>query len=267
MGPVTRFFAGFLLLVVWAVPVRAGEVEDLAAQAMVLSGTRDTLVDLGKSLDAQFASDPRVKKLSKTRRSELKEILKSSLDGRRMAEELTALLAGSGDVPRLRASVSAMESPVFQKVTQVMVRESLKATDEVVSKYVAGFEKHPPDPARIQLIQRLEAATDGAAVIADMRYEVAAYLLEQAQVPDREGKLAELQAQVAGPAQEEYLARSLFATRQVSMSDLEAYVSAHENDAMGWLARVIGYGVKDLIVASSARMLSAIAAASESKRK
>lgn len=250
--------AVWIALLLCNLPARADEADDLAARAMELSGTRATLEGTGKAIDAQMASDPRVKKMTKTQRAELAGLLKDTLDGRRMAAELTALLAATRDVPRLRDAVAAMGEPVFQKVTRQTVAESLKASDKVLADYARGLGKHPPDPERIRLVQRLDAATDGARVIADMRYEMATQLLGGMQMPDREARLAQLRNQIEAAAPEEFALRALYVARKIGTPDLEAYVRAHENEAMGWLARQIGYGTQKVMLDAMGRMVSAI---------
>lgn len=107
-------------------------------------------------------------------------------------------------------------------------------------------------------MQRLDAATDGAAVFADIRFEMAAQFLQGAPIPDREARLAALRAEIEAAAAEEMLVRNLYAFRKVGLQDLEAYVAAHENEAMGWLSRQVGYGMRDLMVAATGRMIGAI---------
>lgn len=135
-----------LLLLCFAGLVQADESGHLAARAMELSGTRETLEHMGEGLARQMATDPRVRKMGKQERAELSRILHNALDGHRMADELTAALAATQDAGRLRASVSTMEAPEFQKVVGLSLPESLQATDQEVVKFAKGFVKRPPDP-------------------------------------------------------------------------------------------------------------------------
>lgn len=234
---------------------QADELNDLAAQAMDLSGTRETLEGLGKSLDREVASDPRLEKLSKGQRAELMEVLKDTLDSRRIAAELTRALAASGDKARLAAAVTAMHDPVYLKVTHRVVVESLNTTPQALIAYAKGLQKHPPDPGRVQLIQRLDTATGGSRILADTRYEMVSKTLGgMLTEADREAKLAELREQIDANAPNEFLLLTLYACRKIDMKDLEGYVHAQENEPMGWLSRQLGYAIQRTMVDAMTRM-------------
>lgn len=244
-----------IALLLGASVAQADELDDLAVQAMDLSGTRETLEGLGKSLDRQMASDPRLAKLSKGQRDELMEVLKSALDGRRIAQELTSALAASGDKERLAAAVTAMHDPIYLKVTHRVVAESLNTTPQAVAAYAKGFQKHPPDPGRVQLIQRLDSATGGSRILADTRYEMVSKTLGgMLTEADREARLAKLREQIDANAPNEYLLLTLYACRKIESKDLEGYVHVHENEPMGWLSRQLGYAIQRSMVNAVTRM-------------
>ncbi len=256
----------WIALMLSASPAHADEAGDLAARAMELSGTRATLEGTGKSIDAQMATDPRVKKMTNKQRTELASLLKDTLDGRRMAAEVSAALAATNDVVRLRDANAIMDEPVFQKLTRQTVVESLKASDKVLVNYARSLGKRPPDPERLRLIQRLDAATDGSRIIADMRYEMATQLLGGLRMEDREARLAEVRAQIEAAAPEEYALRALYVARKISTKDMETYVHTHENETMGWLSRQIGYGTQKVMLDAMGRMVSAILEVAAGKR-
>lgn len=244
-----------IALLLGASVAQADKLNDLAAQAMDLSGTRETLAGLGKSLDREMASDPRVAKLSKGQRAELMQVLKDALDDHRIATELTNALAASGDEERLAAAVTAMHDPVYLKVTHRVVVESLHTTPQALVTYANGFQKHPPDPSRVQLIQRLDAATGSSRILADMRYEMVSNTLGRMLAEaDREAKLAKLREQIDANAPNEFLLLTLYACRKIDSKDLEGYVHVHENEPMGWLSRQLGYAIQRSMVDAMIRM-------------
>lgn len=244
-----------IALLLGAPVAQADELDDLAAQAINLSGTREALEGMGKSLDREVASDPRVAKLSKGQHAELLEVLKDAVDGRRIATELTSALAASGDKERLAAAVAAMQDPVYLKVTHRMVVESLRTTPQALVAYANGFQKHPPDPSRVQLIQRLDAATGSSRILADTRYEMVSKTLGRMLAEaDRKTKLAKLREQIDANAPNEFLLLTLYACRKIDSNDLEGYVHAHENEPMGWLSRQLGYAIQRSMVEAMTRM-------------
>ena len=203
----------------------------------------------------EVASDPRVAKLSTDQRAELKKVLKDALDGRRLATELTGALAASGDKERLAAAVAAMHDPVYLKVTHRMVVESQNTTPQALVAYANGFQKHPPDPSRVQLIQRLDAATGSSRILADMRYDMVSKALgRMLDEADREAKLATLREQIDANAPNEFLLLTLYVSRKIDSKDLEGYVHAHENEPMGWLSRQLGYAIQRPMVDAMIRM-------------
>jgi hypothetical protein len=235
--------------------VRADEIMDLATQAMEQSGTREALESLGKSLDLQMADDPRVATLNESQRAELAATLKDAFDGHKMAERLTAELAGTGDRERLKAAVAAMRDPAFIKLNHTLLLESLKATDEVVIDWAKGLEKHPPDPHRVELAQRLDAASGSSRIIADMKYDMVKKMLSgMPNESDREAQLAKLREQIDANAPEEFLVRTLHAWRNAETQDLEGYVKSQENEPMGWLSRQLGYGTQRAMVDAMGKM-------------
>lgn len=244
-----------IALLLGASVVQADELNDLAAQAMDLSGTRETLEGLSKSLDREVAADPRLAKLSKGQRAELMDVLNDALDGRRIATELTSALAASGDKERLAAAVAAMHDPVYRKVTHRVVVESLNTTPQALVAYAKGFQQHPPAPDRVQLIQRLDTATGGSRILADTRYEMVSKTLGgMLAEADRNAKLAELREQIDANAPNKFLLLTLYACRKIGLKDLEGYVHAQENEPMGWLSRQLGYAIQRTMVDAMTRM-------------
>ncbi|ODV10485.1 MAG: hypothetical protein ABT22_11535 [Thiobacillus sp. SCN 64-317] len=244
-----------IALLLGASVVQADELNDLATQAMELSGTREILEGLGKSLDREVTSDPRLEKLSKGQRAELMDVLKSALDGRRIEQELTSALVASGDRERLAEAVAAMHDPIYLKVTHRVVVESLNTTPQALAAYAKGFQKHPPDPERVQLIQRLDTATGGSRILADTRYEMVSKTLGgMLTEADRDARLAKLREQIDVSAPNEYLLLTLYACRKIESKDLQGYVHAHENEPMGWLSRQLGYAIQRSMVNAMTRM-------------
>ncbi|MBW8370518.1 MAG: hypothetical protein K0M66_06050 [Thiobacillus sp.] len=257
-----RLFWGALALSLVVGSVHADELDTLASEAMVLSGTQAVLEGMGKMLEKQSSSDPRLAKLTPRERTQLLSTLKNAFDGQRMADDLKTALAGTHDRERLAAVVAAMREPQFQTLTRAFAAESLKTTDQDVLAYAKRFEKTPPDPARVQLILRLDAATDGARILADIHYEsIEAMLGDKASAEDR-AQLAAMREQIETSAKNEFVLRSLHMTRKLDVATLETYVKAHENEPMGWLARQLGYGTQRAMVKAAgdvARSMAALA--------
>lgn len=247
-----------LLLAVGA--AHADELETLASEAMTLSGTQAMLEGMGKMLEKQSTSDPRVAKLAPRERALLLSTLKNAFDGQRMADDLKAMLVGTHDRERLAAAVATMREPQFQKLNRALVAESLKTTDQEVLAYAKRFEKAPPDPARVQLILRIDAATDGARIFADIRYGSIETLLGDKGSAEDRAKLAAMREQIETNAKNEFVLRNLHTTRKLDIVTLEAYVKAHENEPMGWLARQLGYGTQRAMVKAVGEMARSMAA-------
>lgn len=255
-----RLFWGALALFLAVGAAHAGELETLASEAMTLSGTQAILESMGTMLEKQSMSDPRAAKLAPRERAQLLSTLKNAFDGQRMANDLTAVLVGTRDRERLAAAVATMREPQFQKLTRAFVAESQKTTDQEVLAYAKRFEKAPPDPARVQLILRLDAATDGARILADIRYEsIEAMLGDRAGAEDR-AQLVAMREQIETNAKNEYVLRNLHMTRELDIATLEAYVKAHENEPMGWLARQLGYGTQRAMVKAAGEITRSMAA-------
>lgn len=258
----SRFLSGWrlaLLLLLVVNPARADDLKPLASEAMSLSGTQALLEGLGEILEAQSASDPRMAKLDKHERAQILELVKNAMDGNRMADELTTMLANTHDRERLTAAVETMRDSQFQKTTRLLVDEGLKTTDPQILAYTETFAKTPPDAARVQLIQQLDDATDGARIIADMRYEaIEAMFGDKATAEDR-AKLTAMRAEIETSAKNEFVARNLYATRKLDPATLEAYVRAHQNEPMGWLARQLGYGIQRAVVQAVAQVAQKMA--------
>ena len=255
-----RLLWGTLVLSLAAGIAHAGELETLASEAMTLSGTQAILESMGTMLEKQSMSDPRVAKLAPRERTQLLSTLKTAFDGQRMADDLKTVLVNTHDRERLAAAVATMREPQFQRLTQTFVAESLKTTDQEVIAYAKRFEKAPPDPARVQLILRLDAATDGASILADIRYEsIEAMLGDKVSAEDR-AKLAAMREQIETNAKNEFVLRNLHMTRKLDIATLEAYVKAHENEPMGWLARQLGYGTQRAMAKAAGEMARGMAA-------
>jgi hypothetical protein len=254
-----RLLWGTLALLLTVGAAHADELQTLASDAMTLSGTQAMLEGMGKMFEKQSMSDPRTAKLPPRERAQLLATLKTTFDGRRMADDLAATLVATHDRERLAAAVATMREPQFQKPTRALVTENLKATDQEVIAYAKRFEKTPPDPARVQLMLRLDAATDGARVLADIRYEsIEAMLGDKASAEDR-ARLAAMREQIETGAKNEFVLRNLHTTRKLDIATLKAYVMAHENEPMGWLSRQLGYGIQRMLVKASGELARSLA--------
>lgn len=256
-----------IALIVAIGSAHAEDLKPLAREAMVLSGAQAMLEATGQMLEKQSIDDPRMAKLGKNERAKLLTIMKSVMDGRRMADDLTTALAGTHDRDRLTAAVATMRDPQFRKTTQAIVAETLVATDQKVIAYAKTFEKTPPDPARVKLIQQLDTATDGARILADIRYESVEVMMGQHATAEDRAKLPEMRKQIETAAQNEFLVRNLYVVRKLDNATLEAYVRAHENEPMGWLARQMGYGIQRAIVKAVGELGQKMAAFAPSKAK
>lgn len=260
-----RLFWGSLALLLVVGTAHAGKLETLASEAMMLSGTQTTLEGMGAMLEKQSISDPRVAKLSKHERAQLLSILRSTFDGRRMTADLTAVLVATQDSERLAAAVAIMREPQYQKPNQALVAEALNTTDQAVLAYAKRLEKIPPDPARVQLILRLDAATDSARILADIRYESIEVMLGDTASAEDRAQLAAMREQIETNAINEFVLRNLHLTRKLDIATLETYVKAHENEPMGWLSRQLGYGVQRTMVKATGEMARSMAALAPSK--
>lgn len=261
--PALRIGGAALLLLLAVGTARADELEPLAREAMKLSGTQAMLEGVGTLLETQSKNDPRMLKLAPPERARLLSTLKGVFDGRRMADDLTATLAGTQDRERLAAAVTRMRDPQYQKVTRGLVAETLKTTDQDVLAYAKRLEKNAPAPERIQLIQRLDEATDSVRILADIRYESIEAMLAgqagQAGAEDR-ARLAAMREEIETQARNEYFLRTLHLTRKLDRATLETYVKAHENEPMGWLSRHLGYGIQRAIVKAAGEMARSLGA-------
>lgn len=255
-----RLFWSALALSVIVGSVHADELNTLASDAMVLSGTQTVLEGMGKMLERQSSSDPRLAKLSPRERAQMLATLKNAFDGPRMADTLKAALVGTHDRERLAAAVKTMRQPQYQALTQTFAEESLRTTDQEVLAYAKQFEKTPPDPRRVQLILRLDAATDGSRILADIHYEsIEAMIGDKASAEDR-AQLVAMREQIDTNAKNEFILRNLHMTRKLDIPTLETYVNAHENEPMGWLSRQLGYGLQRAIAKAAGEVARSMAA-------
>ena len=236
-----------LVLLLGASHAQADESADLAKQAIEQSGTAAALAGLGDSLNHQMADA--VKSLSEKQRAEFQNLLKETMDGGRLTKQVTDAIAATGDQKNLRAAIAAMRNPLFQRVNRQIDEETLKTTDADLVAYGKASHNKLDAKRRAELLKRLDAATGASRALVDLRCEVANKAWGNSlSDSDRKAKLAELRKQLELSAPSEYVLRNLYATRNISLKDLESYVKTSETEPMRWFAHQLVVATQHTIV-------------------
>lgn len=215
-------------------PARPGKKIDPVMQLIELSGMYKFIEAFPGLVDSNIAQR---KLTSKTPELDAKiaKIIKTSFDAETARRNLYEFVKQNMDQRTLEDALAWLETPLARKLTKAENDAAAAEAQAEVLRYLAGFQKNPPPPDRVKVIQRLvkEAKlveSTVALVIDIMTGMINSFNLV---MPDaKKMSKGEIRAQVNGmkpmldQAMHQQITMSTFYTyRNISNADLEKYIA------------------------------------------
>ena len=184
------------------------------------------------------------KNLSSETKSRLDAIFDAAYDPPTILADVRNALLQEFDAGRGALVLGFLRSPLARAMTQLEVDMDAPEAEPELRAFALRLRSTPPDPARLELVQRLDAAarqtelsmafllsaSRSLAVIANV-----ALPPNQRRTPEQiEKGLAPTRSQLEHVAKETVLVRGLFTYRSVAAADLRTYVEFHESEMGRW---------------------------------
>ena len=214
------------------------KVDDL----LELSGARAQLVGLLSGLAGELRPAPG--QMSAKDQASVDRILRQALRHEAVFALVRDAFLLQVDRTNLEATAAWLRSPLARKIVALEIASSEPGTEQKVAAYAATIKTNPPTNRRVELLQRLDWATAGTEISADLVAAVsrgitmavsgagpAEQQLRPGQIEDR---VAQVRARANGALREAHMASTLYTYHGLEDEELAAYVLFSASEAGRW---------------------------------
>jgi hypothetical protein len=257
--------AMLIVLVVGARPPLAVAADPRAVdELLALSGAKRQI----EQLNGHIATHRKYsyKSLPPETKGRLDAIFEAAYDPPTILADVRNALLQEFDDRRGALVLGFLRSPLARAMTQLEVDADAPEAEPELRAFALRLRSTPPDPARLALVQRLDAAarqTELSMAFTRSSLRSFAAIANVALPPDQrrtpeqaEKELAAARTQLERMAKETVSVRGLFTYRSVADDDLRTYVEFHESEMGRWfmdlLTRAL-VGALDRSTATAAR--------------
>lgn len=239
-----------------APPRDAGALVD---EVLELSGARRALAQIPGQVQAQIQQ--RKGQLPETDLARLGDIMTRSFSPDALHAGLRESLSKQADPDRLSLVVRFLRSPLARRMTQLELDATAPGSPAEMKKFAERTQASGPPQARLELIQRLDAATGSTEVAVDAAVAVIRAIgkaLNAASPQDRrltarelDGMIEKTKAAMSDSLRAAATLQLLFAYRSAADRELGDYVQFWESDPGRWFLRAFRKGLLEAISAAA----------------
>jgi len=269
---------GFSMLVVGsAQPATAAgaEPEKVIHQLLDLSGTSEMIESFPALVDQQIANQ--VGKLEGEDGVFLRQALMAAFDPARIRTSIVAALRESYDDAKARSALEWEQSDLASRVRAEELRSLRPEAQQELALFAQSFQTTPPDPKRLELARRLDAASQSSALAVEIAMEFLRGLLggiaaitpaeNQPASPEDIDQLISQQMTQLGPiVQAQTLASLLFTSRHLSIDEFRSYIAYVESEPGQWFHLHLGAGLVRSIARGGGAVADHLAAWSQRRQ-
>ncbi len=211
-------------------------------ELLELSGARAQLVGLLSGLAGELRPAPG--QMSAKDQASVDRILRQALRHEAVFALVRDAFLLQVDRTNLEATAAWLRSPLARKIVALEIASSEPGTEQKVAAYAATIKTNPPTNRRVELLQRLDWATAGTEISADLVAAVsrgitmavsgagpAEQQLRPGQIEDR---VAQVRARANGALREAHMASTLYTYHGLEDEELAAYVLFSASEAGRW---------------------------------
>lgn len=215
--------------------------EELIQAVMRQSGLADQFAHAPEMMERQMQH--RKESMPPERYEQFRQIFADAYGVPAMLATVESSLASRFDRAKFEAVLSEYRLPVLIRMAQLEVASTAADSAGQIEAFIESFREAPPAAARMELMRRMDDATQTSAVTTKMSIAVTKAFnrsLARAGLTDAPDP-QELEAKVEAQATQEaelikasVLARLLFTYREAAEEDLQAYLTFLESDLGRW---------------------------------
>ena len=211
-------------------------------ELLELSGFRAQLVGLLRGIARELRSAPA--KMSAKDQAAVERVLTRALRHETVYGLVRDAFLPHVDRANLETTAAWLRSPLGRKIVALEIATSEPGAEQKVTEYGAALKTNPPTNHRIELIQRLDWATASTETSADLIAAVsrgvtiavstagpAEQRLRPGQIEDR---VAQVRARASKSLRDAQTTSTLYACRELTDDELEAYVLFSASEAGRW---------------------------------
>ena len=257
-----RLTAAALLGLPWAMATAEDSSADsIIKKVMAQSHTERQIKGIADFAIAEL--DLRKEVLEAKDYQELKTILNSAFDPKKLHQDVTQVWKKRFQAERFEKWSAQLQSPLLTKMSRLELQVSSNQGFEDMMAFAERQKSKPPTQARQDLIARLDSATASSelairgqlAVLGAFLKAINPNLPDNKQLNDTtlQKVLDATRAQIEPSLREIATLTYLYTYRNVSDADLSTYVRAYESDVGKWFMQLNRESISDALTAATQR--------------
>jgi hypothetical protein len=242
----------------------------LIGQALEATGMNRAVDQISQQMTEGGDASGAAEKLPPEVLARIRQAMLESFPAEPMRERLRQRLRADFNEPYLRALLADVGKPAVQKL--IALESNPAPSRETLTAFAEEQRQAPPPPARAELFKRLEAAVGATRQASEIVLVTARAMMQGAastgggQVPDLEGKLGQLRANLEPTLRDNLLLSMAYTYRQASDEELTAYTALYESPHGRWFTDNIFLALRDGFQADSERFGARIAERAQQMR-
>jgi len=255
----------------------AAESEDAAKvidQIMDLSGATDMVNAFPAMVDQQIGSQ--LGQFEGEDADFFRETMQAAFDPQQFHSAIKGLLLENYDAKHAKATMDWYESELGRKVREGDAKTQTPTAQQELMEFSQSLQETPPSPARVEFVQRLDAATRASemslkvmmAMMRGMMGGLAALDVGDAPTPGEvDSQLEEQAIQLAPMIQNQTLFTLLFSTTSLTDAETAVYLAHAESDAGRWFNELMGAGLVGAMLRAGDALGAHVTAFMQDKKK
>lgn len=249
-----------LSLLLLAYPALAAETPAparLIDQALALTDFQSELPGLAEQLGQGVKEAPTFQLLPPQQQERMLAAMVRQFQPARIEAAVRNEIQAQLSTAQVEAFIKAYRTPIVERMRILEQAADQPQADAERQRFQQQSLQHPPAAERITLLTRLDEATGGSAVIADILTDLTRQLAKASGASGQDWQA--FHAQIAKGMRNDGIDTDLFVYRTLNNTELEAYVCLHETPAVQRFFQAMGQGVAKAIATSLQNFLNEMA--------
>lgn len=223
----------------------------LIDETMELSGLRQQLGDFQNHFQAKDLPP----ELPLAQREALGQIFREAFRAAALEGYVKTHLRQQITDNKISLLVEQLRTPLMRKMAQLEVQASSAAAESEKMQFAQRLLSAPPDPQRLELVQRLDDVAGGSGsateIVISMMRIIANASSKMAKPEQRAGPteidtvIEEMRPRLSMAIKQRTLLTNLFAYRSIADADLRSYIEFHESALGKWYTQVVTAALLD----------------------
>lgn len=251
------------------------ETEKVVAEVVELSGVGDLADSFPALIDQQLSTQ--IGQLEGEDGLLFRRAFNAAFDPARIRASIVAALRATYDDAKAQAALHWYRSELGARIRDQEARVQTPEGQQAMVAFAQGLEASRPAPERVELAQRLDAASRSSAITLKLILELTRDMImgmaalappdQERPTPEAIDELLQPQmGQLAPMIQTQTLVMILFSTRELGVDEIRSYLVFIESPAGQWVHEQTGIGLERAMARSGRIVVDHIATWAQKKR-